>query len=41
MTPSGTDGSETPRDPEVSQDPETPQGPEALVARATSAADRA
>ena len=41
MTPSGTDGPETPRDPEVSQDPETPQGPEALVARATSAADRA
>ena len=41
MTPSGTDGPETPRDPEISQDSETPQGPEALVARATSAADRA
>ena len=41
MTPSGTDGPETPRDPEIFQDYETPQGPEALVARATSAADRA
>ena len=41
MTLSGTDGPETPRDPEIFQDSETPQGPEALVARATSAADRA
>lgn len=41
MTPPGTDRPATPQDPVVSQDPETRQGPEALVARATSAADRA